>query len=183
MDTSFSKVYLYESKPAAVFKILILVFIIMLIFYILHKLQKPEIRPLPSSVSDIIRHNKIKIDTACIFICVDEKIQLENLNLVISHGNGLPPRLFNIAVNPTVIESSIDGTMAKKKTVNGKNIYKIQLPFEVPLEKFILDMSVSKPHSVFVFLENRDGVRTWEKNIVVGRGRYHEIEISSIKIL
>ncbi len=178
-ETSFSKVFLYQSHTEAFTYTLVIVMAILVIFYVF--LQKSA--PPKKTIYQAIQSNQTKVDIAVIYICLHQDLQLENLGLFINEGLSRPSRFFNVPINPTIVEASLDGTMAKKITIDGKNLYKITLPMEVPVERLILDMNADGPHSIFIFMENMKGKRVWEKNVNTGIGRYHTIDINSITFL
>lgn len=172
----YPKAYIYESKyfMPLVATIVVAVIILLTICFVPH-MQVADKRV---SIHDAIKSNKFSISAARIFICIPQKLQLENLGLGM-----LDTRYFNIPINPTLIESTIDGFMAQKTIVDGKTIYKISLPLEVQLSELNLDATLSSTESAFVFVENQDGDRVWEKNVKLLPGRYHTIQISSIAII
>ncbi len=167
--------YKYEPHSSAALRVIVIVVILIGICVIFTMKQPRDV-----AVAAYVPHNRYgkALDTSVVFVCIDESSQLENVGLTIA---GAPPRYFNVPVNPTLIEATLDGFMAQKVSVAGRDIYKIQLPLEDPVVSISLDMTVHRPQSVYIFLENMEGRRIWEKNVKVSEGRYHRVDINAIK--
>jgi hypothetical protein len=166
--------YTYESKTK--FIIMVACVMVAIVFIFNYMFVHRKITP---NIYDPIDRFPVSIDAATIIVCIPEKYQLENLNILI---NDTFPRFVNIPVNPTLKESKIDGTMVQKATTGNRILYKIQLPREYKIKEISLDMYVDEEDSVYIFVENFKNKRVWEKNIKVSRGRFHKVSIYKINI-
>lgn len=173
MNSEFTAAYQYEPQSSAVLRSAIVVVIVIIGICVIVLLDKP----VKNTVAAYIPLNRITrpLNTSVVFVCIDSLNQLENVGLGIA---GDPPRYFNVPVNPTLVEASLDGFMAQKASVAGRDIYKIEFPREIPITSLSLDLRSDRIQSVFLFLEDMTGKRIWEKNVKINRGRYHRVDIN-----
>jgi len=128
----------------------------------------------PQNIYERIDAARTFVAAHTIYICAPEDRQIQNMGLLADS------RYINIPINPTIREAQLDGLMAQKTVLDGRVLYKVELPIEINISSITLDMAGGG--LVYLFIENADGKRVWERHERLSPQRYNTTQMSNLTV-